>query len=284
MDDRASATADGVAIRRAIHQLVDSPAVFGDPLALTILDAAQAEAVRADPARFDSGALWKRLRAFVAVRSRLGEDELGCAVRAGVRQYVILGAGLDTFAYRNPHPDLRVFEVDHPATQRWKRERLEKVHISVPSSLTFLATDLRHGMRPLSLVLRDAGLRVGEPSFFSWLGVTPYLDREAVDLTLTSIASIAGHEGGVVFDYAVPRESMTATQRAAFDVLASRVARAGEPFQAGLAPEWVRAQLERLGFRRVHDVGSEELNAAYFSGRSDGLQVGGAGRIVTARR
>ena len=107
-------------MRRAAHQLLDDPRVHNDPLALAILGDTEAVAMRADPRRFEAGPVAPILRAFLAVRSRLAEDMLAQAVAAGVRQYVILGAGLDTFAYRNPYPALRVFEVDHPATQTWK--------------------------------------------------------------------------------------------------------------------------------------------------------------------
>lgn len=113
------------------------------------------------------------LRAFLAARSRLAEDALTDAVARGVRQYVVLGAGLDTFAYRNPHAGLRVFEVDLPATRAWKRQRLADVQIEVPGSVIYVAIDF--AKETLTHALESAGLATGEPTFFSWLGVTPYL-------------------------------------------------------------------------------------------------------------
>jgi methyltransferase (TIGR00027 family) len=128
-------------MRRATHQLLDVPRIHDDPLALTILGEAQAAAIRADPRALENSPVARYLRAFLAVRSRMAEDALARAVAGGVRQYVVLGAGLETFAYRNPHPGLRVVEVDHPATQAWKRQRLAEAGLAVPDGVTFVATD-----------------------------------------------------------------------------------------------------------------------------------------------
>ena len=134
----ASRTAQRVALRRAAHQLLDDPLVFTDPLALLIIGADERAALAADPRAYDARRWDRSLRAFIAARSRLVEDELADAVAAGVRQYVVLGAGFDTFAYRNPFPELRVFEVDHPDTQAVKRRRLADAGIEIPASLTFV--------------------------------------------------------------------------------------------------------------------------------------------------
>ncbi len=269
-------------MRRAAHQLLDTPRIHEDPLALAILGEAQAAAMRADPARLENDLLAKRLRAFLAIRSRVAEDALAQAVDAGVRQYVVLGAGLDTFAYRNPYPNLQVFEVDHPATQGWKRERLENAHINVPEGVTFVAVDFDRATESLPPILHAAGLRTGEPAFFSWLGVTPYLKSTDVASTLKAIGPLAANGGGVVFDYLISPESMEARQRAGFEALAARVAAAGEPFRSHFEPSTLVAEMLVMGFRTVRDLGPDELNAAYLSNRTDGLQVGGAGRILTA--
>ena len=134
-----SRTAHRVAVRRAAHQIWDHPRVFEDPVALRIIGPDEAAAI--SPAKPEETTFERHLRAFVVVRSRYAEEQLAEAVARGVRQYVVLGAGLDTFAYRNPFPDLKVFEVDHPATQAWKRRLLEAVAIPVPASLTFVAVD-----------------------------------------------------------------------------------------------------------------------------------------------
>ncbi len=280
IEDRPSRTAERVAIRRALHQLLDEPRVHDDPLALAILGETPAAELRADPRRFEGGPVARVLRAFLAVRSRLAEDALARAVAGGVRQYVVLGAGLDTFAYRNPHPSLRVFEVDHPATQTWKRRCLAEAGIAVPEGVTFAAVDFaRESLRP---ALIAAGLRSEEPTFFSWLGVTPYLEPADVMKTLQAIAPFAAGGGGVVFDYNVPPSSLSPRRRAAFEALAERVAAAGEPFRAFFEPEALTAALRDIGFRSVRDLGPEELNAAFLADRADELRVGSAGHVVTA--
>ena len=138
-EGKFSRTARRVAIRRAAHQLLDHPRVLDDPLALRIIGAEAAEELRSNPK--EHHAFSRAFRAFMAARSRYAEDELAGAVERGVRQYVVLGAGLDTFAYRNPHAGLRVFEVDHPATQAWKREQLSAAGIAIPAALTFVPVD-----------------------------------------------------------------------------------------------------------------------------------------------
>ncbi len=267
-------------MRRAAHQLLDHPRVHDDPLALAILREEQAAAMRADPRRFEDGPVAPLLRAFLAARSRLAEDALARAVAAGVRQYVVLGAGLDTFAYRNPYPGLRVLEVDHPATQAWKRQRLAQANIAIPGSVTFAAVDF--AAEPLAQALGMAGLRSEEPSFFSWLGVTPYLEPANVLATLAAIAPFAANGGGVVFDYHVAPASLAPRQRAAFEALAARVAAAGEPFRGYFEPRALIAAVRALGFHEVRDVAPDELNAKFFSNRADGLRVGSVGHILIA--
>lgn len=267
-------------MRRAAHQLLDDPRIHDDPLALAILGDAVAAAMRADPRQLENGPVAPVLRAFLAVRSRLAEDALAQAVATGVRQYVILGAGLDTFAYRNPWPALRVFEVDHPATQAWKRQRLVEAHLPVPEGVTFVALDF--ATEPLPTALRAAGLRSDEPSFFSWLGVTPYLEPATVLATLAAIASFAAHGGGVVFDYNVPPASFAPLPRAGFAALAARVAAAGEPFRGFFEPETLVAAMRAMGFHQVRDLGPDELNGTFLPNRTDGLRVGSAGHILTA--
>ena len=280
IESRPSRTAERVAIRRAAHQLLDTPLVHEDPIALKILGEEQEAAMRADPRRFEDGPVARVLRAFLAVRSGLAEEALARAVAAGVRQYVVLGAGLDTLAYRNPYPGLRVFEVDHPATQAWKRQRLADARIAVPEGVTFVALDFASESLPEAL--RAAGVRSEEPSFFSWLGVTPYLEPANVLATLAAIAPFTANGGGVVFDYNVPPASLAPSRRAGFEVLAARVAAAGEPFRGFFEPEALVARVLAMGFREVRDMGPDELNANFLSNRTDGLRVGSAGHIVTA--
>lgn len=218
----------------------------------------------------------------MAARSRFAEDELALSIRRGVRQYVILGAGLDTFAYRNPYPEgtLRVFEVDHPATQAWKRARLAEVGIALPPDLTFAPVDFE--TQTLAEGLHAAGFDPGTVTFFSWLGVTPYLTTEAVLATLRFIASTP-QKGGVVFDYAISPSLLNTVQLRVFDALASRVAAAGEPWRAFFDPAILKQDVEAMGFSQVEDLGQEEINARYFQDRRDGLRVGSLAHLMSAR-
>jgi methyltransferase (TIGR00027 family) len=272
----ASRTALGVAARRAAHQMLDRPPIFEDPLALAI---AGAEAVEKAASEASPAAL----RAFIAARSRFAEDELARAVERGVRQYVVLGAGLDTFAYRNPHAalGLRVFEVDHPASQEWKRGRLRTVGIEIPVETVFVAADFER--QSLADALPSAGFRAGEPAFFSWLGVVPYLTESAFLATMSFIAGLPP-ASGVVFDYGVARHTLSPREQLALDALASRVAAAGEPFQLFFDPAALAAQVRQLGFRHLEDLDAAKINARYFRDRADGLSIRGrAGHLLSVR-
>jgi len=281
-ENRPSATAQRVGIRRAAHQLLDDPRVFNDPAALRILGEEGASALRADPSQFEGTPLSPYLRAFIAARSRYAEDKLAAAVRRGAGQYVILGAGLDTFAYRNPYPEgvLHVFEVDHPATQTWKRARLSEVGIALPRDLTFSPVDFES--QTLAEGLRAAGYDPGQCTFFSWLGVTEYLTTEGVMATLRFIAS-APAGSGVVFDYMISPSLLNPAQRSRFDALARRVASAGEPWQAFFEPGLLTQDLRVMGFGYVEDKGPEEINAMYFNERKDGLRVGTLSHLIYAQ-
>jgi len=269
-----SETARRVALRRAAHQLLDSPPVFDDPLALPILGPEQEAALRADPAQFERSKLAPYLRALLAVRSRVAEETLAQCVAAGAGQYVILGAGLDTFAFRNSYPlsALRVFEVDHPATQAWKREQLEQAGIPVPGNLTFVPVDFEEP--GLSQELLRAGLDPEAGTFFSWLGVMPYLQPEAARATLLSIAGLSGRIGGVVFDYAIPGSTLGLMQRVIFKLMAARVKAAGEPWLTFFHSSALAQELSAMGFRHLEDMTGDLLNQRYLAGRADGLRVG----------
>ena len=281
IESKPSVTAYRVALRRAAHQVIDArPLVHEDPIALRIIGAEHAAALTAAPESVEDGRFSTYLRAFLVARSRVAEDALADAVSRGVRQYVVLGAGLDTFAYRNPYPGLRVFEVDFPATQAWKRERLATGRITIPDTVTFAAIDFDRDA--LTDVLERAGLDASKPTFFSWLGVTPYLEPPTVMATFAIIAQLARGGGGVTFDYAVPLESLPSYNATAVKMLAARVAQHGEPFRGYFDPDDLAASLSAMGFRPIADLGPVELNARFFADRRDGLRVGSAGRIATA--
>jgi methyltransferase (TIGR00027 family) len=274
-----SLTAQGAALHRAAHQLVDNPQVFADPLALKIVGDAAADELRAGR---DRHALVQSapLRAFIATRSRFTEDSLAEAYTAGVRQYVILGAGLDTFAYERARrfADLAIFEIDHPATQGWKRARLGEAGIAVPKSVTFAPVDFES--ETLADGLARAGFDAARPAFFAWLGVTPYLTHDAILATLGFIASLPSGSG-VVFDYAEPPDE-AARAHGGFAAMAARVAAIGEPFRSLIDPADLARDLARLGFARIEDFGAPALNARYFQNRADGLKLAGRGHLMRA--
>jgi len=277
-EGKFSGTAYRVAIRRAAHQLLDEPRVLDDPLALRIIGSETAEALCSNPR--EHHAFSRAFRAFMAARSRYAEDELAHAVKLGVTQYVVLGAGLDTFAYRNPHADLQVFEVDHPATQAWKRDQLEAAHIAIPPSLTLVPIDFEK--QTLEDTLQRSAFNPRAAAFFSGLGVIPYLTQEACMRTLSLIARMPAGSG-VVFDFAVDPALLNAGQRQALEALAKRVAAAGEPFQLFFDPGKLPDELKSMGFHHTELLQGRELNIRYFKDRKDGLLIrGGLGHLMGA--
>ncbi len=273
---KPSRTALRVAIRRAAHQLADPPSVLTDPIVLRLIGPGHENDL--ERAMHPVG---RDFRAFMAARSRFAEEHLAQSVAAGIGQYVILGAGLDTFAYRNPFPHLRVFEVDFPATQEWKRTLLTGASIPIPDRLTFVPVDFER--MTLADGLRDSGFDAASAAFFSWLGVVPYLTLDAFRATLNTVAQLPPGTG-LTFDFAFPPESLSPKRRAVFDNLAGRVAAAGEPFCLFFTPSQVEDELRRAGFDRIELADHEVLNALYFCDRTDGLRLSpvGIGSIVTA--
>ena len=262
---KASRTALRVAIRRAAHQLIDRPRVLDDPIAVPLIGPGfERDMERAmHPVARD-------FRLFMASRSRYTEDRLAAAVADGVKQYVVLGAGLDTFAYRNPFAGLRVFEVDFPATQDWKHELLAEAKIGIPGNVTYVPLDFER--KTLAEGLAEAGFDAGAPAFFGWLGVVPYLTLDAFRSTLETIGRLPAGTG-VSFDYVFSPETLSPKRRAIFDTLAKRVEAAGEPFRLFFAPEELEMELRRARFSRVEQVDSDGMNELYFKDREDGLKL-----------
>ena len=274
---RRSITALGVAVIRAAHHEIDGGHVFDDPLAGRLLAADGGD--RVFEASFDGSREMVRLA--VAARARFAEDALLSALDGGVRQAVLLGAGLDTFAYRHPYDETgaRVFEVDHPATQEWKRALLADAGIAEPPSLTFAPIDFERS--GLSAGLAEAGFDAGRAAFFSWMGVVPYLTPEAVYGTLGFVGALP-RGSGVVFDYGEPPEAMSPEQRAAFEARAAWAASHGEPFLSHFAPGDLASGLRERGFSLVEDVTYEDLAARYESDLT--RPPGGSGTHVVHAR
>jgi len=278
-DEKPSATAWRVALGRAAHQFFDTPKIFDDPLALRIVGAySQGRTPETFfHERYPRTRRSTFVRALVVVRSRLAEDELAAAAGRGVRQYVVLGAGLDTFAYRNPHAGLQVFEVDHPATQAWKRQRLRDAGIALPPSLSFAPVDFERDT--LANGLRAAGFDETQPALFSWLGVVVYLTRETIFSTLSYVAARPlGTE--VVFDCGEPIHSYPVDKRAAKLERAARVAAMGEPWLTRFEPAVLAGELRELGFDDVEDLGPGEIARRFFGSRGEGP----GGHIIRAQR
>jgi methyltransferase (TIGR00027 family) len=273
-----SRTALRVALRRAAHQLYDAqPLVLDDPIAVAILGERYAEELRRTPIRPDRP-FSVALRAFIVARSRYAEDMLKDAVAQGVTQYVLLGAGLDTFAHRNPYSDLRVFEVDHPATQSWKRDLLAESTLTPPKDLVYAPVDFE--TQDLPTQLYAAGFDLDVPTFFAWLGVVPYLTHDAFRSTIDFIAS-RPRGTGLVLDYGQPRSVLPFREQLAYDSLASRVQLAGEPFQLFFTPSEIAREFD--AFYDLEDLGTPEINSRYFAGRADKLQtLGSAVRLLSA--
>jgi len=259
-----SRTALVTAYARAYHQIADQPQIFTDPLAARVLGHAADELPSLGTAATDrlGGAVTDRpRRLFFATRARFAEDTVAAAVAAGVRQVVILGAGLDTFAYRNPRADVRVFEVDHPATQAWKRERLATAGIDSPETLTFVPVDFE--TQTLATELDAAGFSRTDPAVFVWLGVVYYLTADAARATLAYIAGQA-QPVEVVFDYL--RSATTDAERAYQRARADRLAAVGEPVFSYFTPDGLAEQLRALGFTGVEDHSTADLISGYLGG------------------
>ena len=260
----ASRTALGVAAIRAVHQLLDGePKILEDRLSTRLLGGDAHPQIVAHMARANEAAD-KNLRIRVVLRSRYAEDRLAAAVERGVRQCVILGAGFDTFSYRQPAwaKDLRIFEVDHGASQSEKRHRLETAGIGLPPNLEFVDIDfervsLRDG-------LRHSALDFAAPTFFSCLGVLVYLTRDAADAIFRLVAEFP-RASEIVFTYA--------TAGAPTSLIADRARAAGEPWRTQFEPQALKRDLTALGFSEVQFLRADEAEDRYFQGRKDGLHA-----------
>jgi methyltransferase (TIGR00027 family) len=271
-----SQTARGAAAYRAVHQTSEGGVIFTDPFASRILDeqtAASLNELAADESM-------RPMRLFIAARSRFSEDTIANCVAGGVRQVVVLGAGLDTFALRNPFSNLgvRVFEVDYAATQLWKRERIKTAGLPEPPSLIFAPVDFER--ESLLEGLTRVGFIPNQPAFFQWLGVVPYLSREAVSSTLKFISEVP--QAVVVFDYAEPFQNYPAERRANVMATAENAAARGEPWLSFFEPAEVFDLLHYQGFTIVEDLGLPEIAERLYGDLKRGIVIGPGPHIVRA--
>src|SRR5262249_13610090 len=278
---KASDTAALTAMLRAAHQLVDDEArIVDDPIAISLLDDATRKRIAARPTALLSPGLMIP-RAAVLLRSRYAEDLLADAVALGVGQFVILGAGLDTFAFRQPAfaRRLQIYEVDHPATQVWKRERLSTAGVAAPDNLRWAPIDFEQ--QTLAAGLQDAGFDASRPAFFSWLGVTQYLTLPAIDATLRVVAALPS-PSTIVLSFMLPDVDLPSEEAAAARAMAEDAARTGEPWVTRISPQDLAVRLSQLGFRDVIDLSPKEADALYFAGRRDGLRAPHVAQLMSA--
>ncbi len=285
--NQAGITALITAYARAYHATHDNPKIFDDFLAdqyytaeeHTAFDGHLAKLVelvdppfaasQPEPAAALARVMQLHNGPITLSRSRYTEDCLAEALRQGVRQYVILGAGFDTFAFRhkeNP-AGLQVFEVDHPVTQALKRQRIEMAGWELPAHLHFVPIDFTS--ESLSEALGRSAYDPRRLSFFSWLGVTYYLSRQVVFDTLREIAGLAPAGSRVVFDYMDADGFIPEKAARRLQLMQSIASQVGEPMQAGFDPQELPAELARLGFRLEEELAPAEIEARYFQNRAD---------------
>jgi methyltransferase (TIGR00027 family) len=274
--DEPSRMALMVARQRAAHQLLDHGAILDDPFAMKILREDEKDVlqfVNAHP-------LASIGRLFTAARSRIAEDALSKAVERGVRQVVILGAGLDTFALRNPHAArISIFEVDHLATQAWKRQLLVGAELAPPPWLTFVPVDFERD--DLQQKLSSAGFQRTSAAFFTWLGVVPYLTHDAIGSTLEYMASMQNSE--VVFDYMEPPEASSEEIRGMVTERTEQLEKTKERCASRFEPAGIAAILRAHGFCDIEDISFQQI-ASRFGGDVQGLATGQAGvHVVHAK-
>jgi len=275
-DQTASRTALATAFLRAAHQILDNPPLLlSDPGALLLLGPRAAGTINADLSRYQSQA-GKALRTHVVLRSRFAEDRLQESVARGVTRYILVGAGFDTFAWRQPSwaRGLQIVEVDHPATQAAKRERIAKAGLAESENLLFAPVDFER--EDLDGLLACCGVNRTEPVFFSWLGVTVYLEEGAIDATLRAIAAFAPGTR-VVLTFRQPGGEHSAP-------LAERASELGEPFVTLFTPEEMGAKLLRSGFRNIDFLTPERARRLYFTPPRNDLPVPKRTSILCAAR
>jgi methyltransferase (TIGR00027 family) len=290
-ENRVSITALLTAYARAYHATYDTPKIFDDYLAIQLFTEEErtyfgqnlAEALKFFNPEFaascpdQAAALAWVMRVqnapITISRARYTEDSLELAVNQGVQQYIILGAGMETFAFRQPEmmKRLHVFEVDQPAMQAFKRNRLAELGWELPAQLRFVPVDF--SKESLTAALQRSSYNPQKVSFFSWLGVTYYLTKDVVLDTLHSIAGVAPAGSAVIFDY-IDTEAFV-PERAAkrMQLMQEIVRRVGEPMKANFDPSTLATDLENVGLRLKENLGPSDIEDRYFKGRTDGYHA-----------
>jgi methyltransferase (TIGR00027 family) len=272
-----SRTALIVARQRAAHQVLDHGSILYDPFAMKILREDEKDVLQFA----NQHPLASIGRLLTTARSRIAEDALSRAVETGIEQVVILGAGLDTFALRNPHgaQQIRIYEVDHPATQAWKCQRLAEAQIALPPWLILVPVDFERD--DLGEKLVAAGFQQNSPAFFTWLGVVPYLTQDAISGTLDYMSSIPNSE--VVFDYMESAEASSKELGQLETERTEQLEKIGERWVSRFEPAGIAALLRSHGFCAIEDINFQEI-ASRFGRAVQGLAPGHAGvHVVHAK-
>jgi methyltransferase (TIGR00027 family) len=283
-----SSTAEIVAALRAMHLLYDRPVVFNDPYALQLTSSSLRRVCRN---RFFQWLLRRKfistskrlITAQVVARAKYVEEKLQQAVSTGIGQYVIISAGLDSFCVRRPDfsTGLRIYEIDHPATQQIKQERLLEILDSFPKGVEFLALDLEK--RTIGDALSGSSFNKEESAFFSWLGTIPYLSEDAVFSVLRDLASYAARGSEIVFDYSIPIYRWAPNERQALERIARIITQRGEALKSFFEPNAFPDVLSRLGYHILEHLSPADVNKRYFSDRSDDLMTHSAAYIIHAK-
>ena len=273
-----SRTALMTAVQRGHHYMTaPEPKILQDSLALALsglenLDEAQGyinqmlDAFTALSDRTTAETFMKRIDGSVCMRSRVVEEELARVKKNGIQQLVVLGAGLDSTAYRRTDltEGLQVFEVDHPSTQAWKRERLEAAKIGIPDNLTFVSFDFEH--QTLEQALKAGGVRFDVPTFFTWLGVHMYLTDEAVKSTLGVLGKFP-KVSEIVMDFISPSYVLDGEiAENSVEQLAKVVSEMGEPLKSEYYEHELEALLNKVGFNEVKFLNAGWLVENYLGG------------------
>jgi methyltransferase (TIGR00027 family) len=268
---QASYTMVRTAAWRAAHQILDTPRIFEDPVAVGLVPEASEQAIR-DNVDDHHSLLNVLLRAAFVYRSRFTEERLAAAAARGVRQYVIIGAGLDTFPWRQPPfaKDIRIFFVDHPSTLAWSTERFRERGLSTPPNVTFVAADLE--ALELGARLDEHGFDRETATFCSVLGVTQYISRNATETLLRFVASLPA-QSEVVFTSSPPDDEMDSDALATTVWSVAATAATGEPWLTRLRASEVSGLLTSLGFGEIFHLTPQLAQQRYFSGRTDELKA-----------
>ena len=266
----SSFTALTAAAARAAHLIVDNPPVIFDDALAAILLGDRADELIGYHRQHGSHLVLSTARGQVTYRSRYTEESLANAIRRGVAQYVVLGAGLDSFAYRSPLAErVAVFEVDHPATQEWKRSRLSDAGHSVPPNVSFVPVDLES--ESLTSKLAASGFELSSPAVVSWLGVTMYLTEPAIAAVLRELGRFARWTE-LVLDYMLPAELRDEIGNSYVEQVAPAAAERGEPWLTFFTSAQLSALLAAHGFGRVRHVAQRDVGAPDLWQRTDSLQ------------